>query len=365
MRDYLVQVDIVRVVELLIQSFFTLQMRFVDSILSNNSTDDHCLEFLKQNGLDSLFKMLKLPNLPLDFPISPACYQIAGVLKSILSLAHEKNVFIKGLENMKEIFLQLNPLFNSLRNFDGSILLEDLTQHLSAKKGSASFNFVTPLLQAMSAAHAYIVMFVHICRTGHGEIRAISIEQWGSRLGLEVIQQLSDLYISLVWESTLLLGLNDSNSQNNESVRAQLDRLTVLLSNLSTGGSSPMSSQHDNENAASPMDIDFDSSDPVSICNRQEHEKPNEVVESKSTQQKYIKPLLTVASRLGRTLAELFGLLVKLSVGTPIRRRTHSTPLQSSAVTLESRNISKQLNILLCKGLGWQTPFDTNIPKYR
>ena len=28
-----------------------------------------------------------------------------------------------------------------------------------------------------------------------------------------------------------------------------------------------------------------------------------------------IKPLLTVSSRLGRTLAELFGLLVKLSVG--------------------------------------------------
>ena len=33
---------------------------------------------------------------------------------------------------------------------------------------------------------------------------------------------------------------------------------------------------------------------------------------SKSAQMKRIKPLLTVASKLGRSLAELFGLLVKV-----------------------------------------------------
>lgn len=36
---------------------------------------------------------------------------------------------------------------------------------------------------------------------------------------------------------------------------------------------------------------------------------------------KYIKPLLGASSRLGRTLAELFGLLVKLCVGSPVRQR--------------------------------------------
>lgn len=36
---------------------------------------------------------------------------------------------------------------------------------------------------------------------------------------------------------------------------------------------------------------------------------------------KYIKPLLGASSRLGRALAELFGLLVKLCVGSPIRQR--------------------------------------------
>ena len=59
-------------------------MRFVDAILSNNSTDDHCQEFLRHNGLKPLFKILELPNLPPDFPSSPACYNVASVFKSLL-----------------------------------------------------------------------------------------------------------------------------------------------------------------------------------------------------------------------------------------------------------------------------------------
>ena len=36
---------------------------------------------------------------------------------------------------------------------------------------------------------------------------------------------------------------------------------------------------------------------------------------------KQIKPLLSVSSRLGRALVELFALLVKLCVGSPLRQR--------------------------------------------
>lgn len=39
------------------------------------------------------------------------------------------------------------------------------------------------------------------------EIRAISVNQWGSQLGLSVLNKLSQLYCSLVWESTVLLSL--------------------------------------------------------------------------------------------------------------------------------------------------------------
>ena len=59
-------------------------MKFVDAILSNNSTDDHCREFVSQQGLAPLLGILGLPNLPLDFPQSPACQAVASVCKSIL-----------------------------------------------------------------------------------------------------------------------------------------------------------------------------------------------------------------------------------------------------------------------------------------
>lgn len=48
-------------------------MKLVDAILSNNSTDDHCREFVTQRGLVPLMGILGLPNLPIDFPITPAC----------------------------------------------------------------------------------------------------------------------------------------------------------------------------------------------------------------------------------------------------------------------------------------------------
>ena len=53
--------------------YITNIMKFVEAILSNNSTDDHCKEFVKQKGLVPLLQILSLPNLPIDFPNSTAC----------------------------------------------------------------------------------------------------------------------------------------------------------------------------------------------------------------------------------------------------------------------------------------------------
>lgn len=65
----------------------------------------------------------------------------------------------------------------------------------------------TPLLHSMAATHGFVIMFVHVCRTGQSEMRNTSIFTWGSALGLDILQKLSKLYTSLVWESTLLLAL--------------------------------------------------------------------------------------------------------------------------------------------------------------
>lgn len=59
-------------------------MKFVDAILSNNSTDDHCREFVAQGGLQPLLRILSLPNLPVDNPITTSAQGVAAVCKSIL-----------------------------------------------------------------------------------------------------------------------------------------------------------------------------------------------------------------------------------------------------------------------------------------
>ena len=60
-------------------------------------------------------------------------------------------------------------------------------------------------------------MFIHACSEnksetlilfcGQTDIRAMAVTHWGSELGQEVMGNLSRLYTSLVWESTILLAL--------------------------------------------------------------------------------------------------------------------------------------------------------------
>ena len=94
----------------------------------------------------------------------------------------------------------------------------------------------------MAAAHAYIMMFVHVCRDGQSDIRTLSIDHWGSQLGLPVLQELSKLFTSLVWESTVLLALCSYNilPQGCQFGRADLEK--ILPSELKTATESTSSS---------------------------------------------------------------------------------------------------------------------------
>lgn len=345
-------------------------MRFVESILSNNSTEDHCQEFIQQNGLDPLFSILALPNLPLDFALTNSCTQVASVFKSILGLARENSIFVMGLERMNLFYEKLNPLVSNLSasSCEGSVLLEDLINHLANQQqqrkalGSLSSSkepmmMVTQLQQAISALHSYVLVFANICRTSQFDMRTISIKNWGSPLGLSVIENLSKLFVSLVWESTLLLGTNEANiGQKNEAVRIQLDRLNSLVKGIasgagtsaagssaagsSAGGGSAVGGATSDSNlessAPSPMEVDCTSNDSndVVCSNCGVRSDPNDLQviplstasgssgsggkrsksqASKLPQNKYIKPLVRLTSLLGRTLSDLFSLLVKVS----------------------------------------------------
>jgi E3 ubiquitin-protein ligase HUWE1 len=86
-------------------------MKFVDAILSNNSTDDHCREFVSQGGLVPLLSILGLPNLPVDYPVVTAAQAVASVCKSILvSASFMEVIYIASI-------CKLTNLINYLRSY--------------------------------------------------------------------------------------------------------------------------------------------------------------------------------------------------------------------------------------------------------
>uniref|UniRef100_A0A665X575 E3 ubiquitin-protein ligase HUWE1 n=1 Tax=Echeneis naucrates TaxID=173247 RepID=A0A665X575_ECHNA len=356
-------------------------MKFVESILSNNTTDDHCQEFVNQKGLLPLVSILGLPNLPIDFPTSAACQAVAGVCKSILTLSHEPKVLQEGLCQLDSILASLEPLHRPIEVPGGSVLLRELANagHVTDATLSAR---ATPLLHALTAAHAYILMFVHTCRVGQSEIRAISVNQWGSQLGLSVLNKLSQLYCSLVWESTVLLSLCTPNSLPPGCEFGQADMQKLVPKEEKPSGSTAAATASSSRRTECEtvsvdssaggllegMGLDGDTLAPMETDEptTTDPKAKSKLTPAMATRIKQIKPLLSASSRLGRALAELFGLLVKLCVGSPVRqRRSHHATSTGTTPTPAARATASALTKLLTKGLSWQPPPYTPTPRFR
>lgn len=112
------------------------------------------------------------------------------------------------MEQLAAVVDQLEPLQSHWEQSQGSVLLRELANCKNIESAFSNAN-ETPLLHAMSAVHGYVVMLVHVCRTGQTEIRNLLIEQWGqnNKYGQKLLHKLVQLYTALVWESTLLLAL--------------------------------------------------------------------------------------------------------------------------------------------------------------
>lgn len=81
------------------------------------------------------------------------------------SLSREPQVLKQGLLQMNEVLQQLQPLHMPLEAPGGSVLLRELANCAHIPDATLSPS-ITPLLHALAAAHAYIMMFVQICRMG-------------------------------------------------------------------------------------------------------------------------------------------------------------------------------------------------------
>ncbi|XP_063952392.1 E3 ubiquitin-protein ligase HUWE1-like isoform X2 [Lytechinus pictus] len=361
-------------------------MKFVEAILCNNATDDHCWEFVSHRGLEPLLKFLRLPNLPIDFPTSSACQSVASVCKAILSLARESGVLKEGLLMLKEELTALKPLQLPLEPPGGSILLRELVNSpnfTGAPLGAPT----TPLLRAMVSAHSYVTMLVHVCRVGQTDVRTISVNQWGSDLGQEVLRHLSHLYISLVWESIVLLALFTPGTLPEGCELGKLEREKLLPKDFikdSSDATTPAASASTSksESNARTSEIDpvigsastlMDVSDALStmeVDDSKEGPKDPKARPKPNAQMlqlvKQAMPVLYAPSRLGKALSELFGLLVKLCVGSSVRQRSrqhlHPNPSPPSEA---ARNTAKVLMELLLNSLSWTPPPASPLPKFR
>ena len=140
-------------------------------------------------------------------------------------------------------------------------------------------------------------------------------------------------------------------------VRAALESLSTHDS-PAAGGSVPESMEtQDTTTAASAKPPDGATKSPD-----KQHEK-RKVSPQLQTRIRHIKPLLNVTSRLGKALSELFGLLVKLSVGSPVRQRRAQLNTAPAAPTPAARNVAGAVTKLLATGLKWEPPTWSPVPK--
>lgn len=84
---------------------------------------------------------------------------------TLQTLSREPQVLRQGLLHLNEVLQELEPLHKPLEAPGGSVLLRELAGASQLADPTLSPQS-TPLLHALSATHAYIMMFVHVCRMG-------------------------------------------------------------------------------------------------------------------------------------------------------------------------------------------------------
>ncbi|XP_032242084.2 E3 ubiquitin-protein ligase HUWE1 isoform X2 [Nematostella vectensis] len=313
-------------------------VKFVDAILSNNSTDDHCQEFVRHKGLLPLLSIFGLPNLPLDFPSTPSCQAVSSVCKSLLMLAHEPQVLKQG-----QLFLKnsLNKLQSSVycptENTDLSICHEVVS---AAKPAQAMHSpQQTPLLHAVTAVHAYVSMFLYVSRAGQMDLRTMCVNHWGSQMGVSILKQLGELHMSLQWEMTVLETLvkEENDFANNSNDAAPESSVKGLVSVVSDSKQVPGASKKAEEPPLQP------------------------------SQQRIIKQLLQLITNVNKCLSEFFSLLLRLSVGTAHRqRRTPHSMVTPGMPSANARHVTAELCKVLHSALSWQgAAADKSSPELR
>jgi hypothetical protein len=363
-------------------------IRFLFSILNNNATDDHFREFVQKDGLDPLLSIPSLPNMPITFPISPACQSVAVTCRGLLSVAVQPEVFTQCIQRLTDILLKLNDAWSG-HHTHGSVLLHELACSSNPAIALESAQ-MSPLLHCMVSAHSYINILSVLCKVTQSDIKTLMINHWTSRAGLALLDHLSTLCRSLIWECTVLLALctpghipddSDFGMDDIKKLVPEFDRKTSCLIIESTVPKETVkedatAESSDSSSAMPPaagavleqlIELESESTESPAGPVKQERSALNEKMAKLSPQLatiiKHIRPLLTVASRLGRSVSDIYAVLVRLFVipqHQPRRyRHTPSPPKQPAWECVAA------LTKTLVDGFTWVPPDLAPTPGFR
>ena len=347
--------------------YITNIMRFVEGVISNNTTDDHGKEFVKLGGLKPLLEILQMKNLPIDFPSSQACQCVAALCKSTLTLLVKDNKLIEMVITNLDTILNSLTDFYANRTYDGSLLIEELARAISTTTNATSpldpldainQSSLTPVLHQLSVVHSHISLLISLCKITQSEVRSILINFWGAETGLRVLKNLNKLCLTLIWESSILLSLlsSETNLTDQEFNKNDLLKVFPLINDI-TNQISPLQnvSSQLNDLTTNEMSRAFDIDEIMSM-------DTNDLTKLKlsfNIQQriKTIKPLLCVSSKLGKALGELYNLLVRTCSTSQMRhaRRFNHQPTVYTP-TVAAKQVASTLTEVLRDGFLFHLP---------
>uniref|UniRef100_A0A915HQK0 DUF913 domain-containing protein n=1 Tax=Romanomermis culicivorax TaxID=13658 RepID=A0A915HQK0_ROMCU len=286
-------------------------MKFVESILSNNSTDDHARLFIQVKGLPRLLNILTLENLPADFGAHSACQNVATVVRYLLSLTRDSTVLTTTLQQFCDSCLKkLAPIASASNigtNF--SHLLEDIHKF---PINSADDIPCSSLFKTLGHTLSHLVVLNHMNRlvTNQNDLKALILNAWNDKTN-DILSHLHELYRVLLWESNILHSFDFSKTESSENVLENLEFVdasgTNLVKSLLSKDTNPRSLTDINQ----PMEID-------------ESGQSKKIDRVQSTAS--VKPYIDMSLRVCRHLTELFNLLVRVAVGGTARSRRGQSP---------------------------------------
>ena len=205
----------------------------MEAMLSSNATDDHCNAFAEQGGIKPLLSLLTLPHLPLDFAGCHACDSIAAVVKSMIGLSRNGQLVTKTFELLDEQLKSETLTTFVSDNFQQtrSIIWQEVLQCHSEDDVSDPAN--TPLLHSLATLHSILSMLFHLS-SNQQEVRTVLLTSWASNdgLGCSILEKLSQLHASLVWELSLLLLEADNmapNAEQSEKMDTTVDTIPLNI----------------------------------------------------------------------------------------------------------------------------------------